>query len=137
MVTLKRAYEPASRGDGYRVLVDRLWPRGVTKDLPLDEWAKQLAPTAELRSWFGHQPERWSEFARRYRRELSQPDARRHLAELADRAATQRVTLIFAARDRDHNNAVVLRAMIDRLLAARKRRTSKPRRGGGPSLPRG
>lgn len=116
-VQLKRAYEPAARSDGYRVLVDRLWPRGITKRaLALDVWAKDLAPSAELRRWFGHDPGRWTEFVERYRRELRAPAARDVLDDLARRAATGRVTLVYGARDERHNGAVVVGGQIGRRL---------------------
>jgi uncharacterized protein YeaO (DUF488 family) len=110
MIKVKRAYEEPSRGDGYRVLVERLWPRGVRKqDLPLDCWQKELAPSPALRRWFGHDPLRWQEFRRRYRRELRAPEAKAHLQKLAARAARGTITLVFAARDEEHNSAVALK----------------------------
>lgn len=110
-IVLKRAYEPAEPGDGSRVLVDRLWPRGVSKaDAKLDAWMKAIAPSAELRTWFGHDPARWDEFRVRYRREL---DAHRDLlADLRARARRGRLTLVYSARDEAHNDAVVLRARL-------------------------
>jgi uncharacterized protein YeaO (DUF488 family) len=122
MVKLKRAYEPASRGDGYRVLVERLWPRGIRKEaLPLDEWRKEVAPSGELRKWFNHDPERWSEFKLRYLKELKQPPAAEQLRTLADRAADRTLTLIFSSHDGEHNNAVVLKAETERLARRRAR----------------
>ncbi len=119
MVRIKRAYEPASRADGYRVLVDRLWPRGVKKDaLRADLWAKDLAPSPSLRQWFGHDPARFGEFARRYHAELRAPAARALLAELTRRAAHGTVTLVDGARDETHNGAVVLRDAIEDALRA-------------------
>ncbi|HET7752391.1 MAG TPA: DUF488 domain-containing protein [Anaeromyxobacteraceae bacterium] len=116
MVEIKRAYEEPARSDGYRVLVDRLWPRGVKKEaLRLDVWAKDLAPSPELRQWFGHVPERFREFARRYLAELRAEPARALLADLARRAATGTVTLVYGARDEEHNGAVVLRDAIARM----------------------
>ena len=116
MLKLKRAYEPRTASDGRRVLVDRLWPRGVTKRrLALDAWMKELAPSSELRRWFAHDPAKWAEFQRRYRREL-----RTHadLVDLLARDALEgRVTLIFGARDRSHNDAVVLAAVVRRRMA--------------------
>jgi uncharacterized protein YeaO (DUF488 family) len=107
-VRLKRAYEPASSEDGVRVLVDRLWPRGLRKiDAVIDRWLKEIAPTTELRRWFGHDPGRWSEFRRRYVVELGQ-----HVAAidgLRDMARTGIITLIYGARDDQHNQAIVLR----------------------------
>ncbi len=115
MVKLKRAYEPAARGDGYRVLVERLWPRGVRKQaLPLDAWAKEIAPSTELRKWFAHDPERWAEFRRRYREELRHQPEAEQLRALARRAASGTVTLVFSSHDGEHNNAVVLRDEIAR-----------------------
>lgn len=117
MVTTKRAYEPAAAGDGYRVLVDRLWPRGVKKEeAALDLWAKDLAPSPELRKWFGHDPARFEAFAHRYRRELAAAPAREQLAELVRRATRGRVTLVYGARDEAHNGAVVLKDEIEAAL---------------------
>ena len=107
-IRLKRAYEPPADSDGARVLVDRLWPRGVSKaEAKLDLWLKEIAPSTELRKWFGHDPARWSEFQRRYRGELKQrPDEIAELQRLAERGP---VTLIYSAHDERHNDAVVLR----------------------------
>jgi uncharacterized protein YeaO (DUF488 family) len=106
-IEIKRAYDAPAAKDGYRVLVDRLWPRGVKKELlALDEWCKDVAPSAELRIWFGHEPEKFEEFAERYRAELEKSTAPR---ELLDRAKSQyRLTLIYAAKDAQINHAVVL-----------------------------
>ena len=110
-VRLKRAYEPPSYEDGLRVLVDRLWPRGLRKDdAAIDLWPKDLAPSADLRRWFGHDPGRWSEFRRRYEEELSckaEP-----LEELRQKAEGGTLTLVYAARDELHNHAIVLRDML-------------------------
>ena len=105
---VKRAYAPATRADGYRVLVDRLWPRGLAKAAAaMDEWPRELAPSTALRRWFAHDPARWAEFQRRYAHEL---DARPELvAALVSRVRRQPVTLLFGARDELHNNAVALR----------------------------
>lgn len=117
VVHLKRAYDRPERSDGYRVLVDRLWPRGVKKDaLRLDLWAKDLAPSAALRQWFGHDPARFREFTRRYHGELRAGPAQHLLAELAHRAAHGTVTLVYGARDEEHNGAVVLRDAVEELL---------------------
>ena len=106
-VQAKRIYEPADPADGYRVLIDHVWPRGVSKDRArLDEWARELAPSDELRKWFDHVPERFAEFRRRYRRELS--GQAELIDKLRDRARTGRLTIVYAARDAEHNNAVVL-----------------------------
>ena len=106
-ITLIRAYEIGQRDCGYRVLVDRLWPRGLKKEeLHVDMWAKELAPTAELRKWFGHRPERWSEFRKRYTQELrSRPEEIDKLLKVATR---RRVALLFGARDVEHSHALVL-----------------------------
>jgi uncharacterized protein YeaO (DUF488 family) len=111
-VWLRRVYESPTKNDGYRVLVDRLWPRGVSREAAhLDAWYRELAPSDELRKWFGHDPERWGEFQRRYRTEL---DGHRDLVhELVGRAEHGRVTLVYAARDTEHNDAVVLRDVIE------------------------
>src|SRR5438874_5898335 len=112
-IRLKRAYEPASARDGYRVLVDRLWPRGVSKkQAKLDEWAKELAPSSQLREWFGHEPSRFPEFRRRYIDEL-RPDAPR-LKELRRRARMSTLTLEYSAHDCEHNDAVVLAEFLRR-----------------------
>ena len=125
-VQVKRAYEPAARSDGYRVLVDRLWPRGIKKaTLALDAWAKDLAPSSQLRRWFGHDPRRWAEFVLRYRDELRAPAARDLLDDLAQRAAASRVTIVYAARDERHNGAVVIGAEIGRHLRRRAARSTR------------
>ena len=112
MIHVKRVYEPADPEDGTRFLVDRLWPRGLAKEaLALDGWLKDLAPSDALRRWFGHDPARWEEFQRRYAAELdARPDAWRPILEAARQG---RVTLLFSARDTQHNNAVALKAYLD------------------------
>lgn len=113
---LKRAYEPASPDDGARILIDRLWPRGLSKEkASLDEWIKEIAPSTELRQWFGHDPERWPEFQRRYRAELRQHS--QELDRIRALAKKQTVTLIYSAHDEEHNDAIVLK---DVLLEERK-----------------
>lgn len=111
-VYLKRVYEPAAPADGVRVLVDALWPRGVGKaKARLHEWSKDVAPSKELRQWFGHDPARWDEFRRRYRAELAdKPETLEHLRSLA---RERPVTLLFSARDTEHNNAVVLKEVLE------------------------
>ncbi len=110
-VCIKRVYEPASVDDGYRVLVDRVWPRGVSKeDAAVDEWARELAPSTELRKWFGHKPERFDEFRRRYVDELSARE--REIGALRTRGRKETVTLLFGARDAERNNAVVLAEVV-------------------------
>jgi len=112
-VGLKRIYEPRARSDGYRVLVDRVWPRGMSKEkAAIDQWAKELAPSTALRKWFGHDPARWREFRSRYRRELKV--SAEALADLRGRCSRQRVTLVFSARDERHNQAVVLKEILQR-----------------------
>lgn len=109
-VRLKRAYAPPADGDGLRILVDRLWPRGLAKDkAALDGWMKDVAPSTDLRKWFGHDPARWQEFRQRYHAELKDQPA---LEQLRDLVARQTVTLIYSARDPDHNQAVVLRDLL-------------------------
>jgi uncharacterized protein YeaO (DUF488 family) len=104
---LKRAYVPAERSDGIRILVDRLWPRGVSKaEAELDDWMKDIAPSTELREWFGHDPARWVEFQRRYRAELRHHGEK--LARIRDLAKTGTVTLVYSAHDEEHNDAIVL-----------------------------
>ena len=108
---LKRAYEPAAPNDGVRILVDRLWPRGVSKaKAQLDDWMKEIAPSAELRQWFGHDPARWGEFQQRYRAELQQHDEL--LEQIRALSSKGVVTLVYGARDEEHNDAVVLRAVL-------------------------
>ena len=110
---LKRAYEPAAAADGERILIDRIGPRGVTRaDAHLDEWARELAPSTELRRWFGHDPARFEEFRRRYAEELEPQQER--LRELRRRARRGTVTLVYSARDTDHNDAVVLAEILRR-----------------------
>ena len=112
-VAIKRAYETASVADGYRVLVDGLWPRGISKsDLKFDAWIKDIAPSASLRKWYGHEPEKWEEFRKKYRQELSKPPRRHSLDELVERARKEQVTLIFGARDAERSNAAVIAEMI-------------------------
>ncbi|HET7035940.1 MAG TPA: DUF488 domain-containing protein [Thermomicrobiaceae bacterium] len=121
MINLKRAYEPASPADGHRVLVDRIWPRGVSKaELKVERWDRDLAPSAELRRWFGHDPARWAEFRERYRDELGQPDRQALLAEIADTARHDLVTLVYGAHDTAHNQAVVLKEVLGERLQAKR-----------------
>lgn len=110
---LARAYDPARRGQGRRVLVDRLWPRGVKKtELRLDEWLREVAPSTELRRWYGHQPERFPEFRRRYRTELRDAEHRAALAHLRELAAAGRLTLVTATKEVDASAAAVLRELL-------------------------
>ncbi len=108
---IKRVYEAPANDDGLRVLVDRLWPRGLKKqDAAVDLWLKEIAPSTELRRWFGHDPEKWTEFRRRYRAEL---DGKEELETLRRRADEGRVTLLYGARDEEHNQAVVLKDLLE------------------------
>ena len=111
-VQIKRIYESRTRGDGLRILVDRLWPRGVRKDeAHLYRWAKELAPSTELRLWFNHEPKRWQRFTRRYQRELSQRGPQ--LQALRNLARRRPITLLYAARNRDQNEAVILKRVLE------------------------
>lgn len=112
MIRIKRAYDPSAPDDGRRVLVDRLWPRGMAREkAQVDEWLKDVAPSAALRSWFGHDPAKWDEFRERYRQELADhPDQLENLKRMAEQGT---VTLLFAAKDQEHNNAVVLKGLLE------------------------
>ncbi|HEX6543080.1 MAG TPA: DUF488 domain-containing protein [Ktedonobacterales bacterium] len=113
LVAQKRVYDTPDPGDGMRVLVDRLWPRGLSKERAhVDVWLKDVAPSRELRAWFGHDPVKFEEFRRRYEAELATEPARSALAELRELARKQHVTLVFAAHDTEHCNAVVLRELL-------------------------
>jgi uncharacterized protein YeaO (DUF488 family) len=110
-VRAKRAYDPADASDGYRILIDHVWPRGVSRERAhLDDWARELAPSDGLRKWFDHDPARFAEFRARYRDELA--DQSQRLEELRRRAASGPLTIVYAARDREHNNAVVLSELL-------------------------
>lgn len=111
---LKRAYEPPSPDDGYRVLVERLWPRGVSKEAAhLDAWAKDLAPSSELRRWYNHDPDKWETFRTRYRQELAEAARQPALADLRDRARQGTVTLVYASRAGAISNAAALKAYLE------------------------
>jgi uncharacterized protein YeaO (DUF488 family) len=126
-VEVKRVYEKASPSDGMRVLVDRLWPRGLKKDQAgVDAWLRELAPSHPLRTWFHSHPAEWSSFRRRYLKELSRPEATGALDELYQLAhGEKQLTLLFASRNEEHNNAVVLKELIDGMR--------KPPTGTGPA----
>ena len=112
-VAQKRVYEEPEPGDGVRVLVDRLWPRGLSKErAQVDVWLKDVAPSRELRVWFGHDPAKFAEFRRRYEAELTEEPGRSAFAELREMARAKHVTLVFAAHDTEHCNAVVLRELL-------------------------
>ena len=116
MIRIKRAYKAPAREDGTRVLVDRVWPRGVKKEaLRVSQWLKELGPSNELRKFFNHDPARWEEFRKRYRQELRSANARSMLRELAELAVKDTVTLVYGAKDETHNQAVVLREVLERM----------------------
>lgn len=113
MLAIKRIYEPCDVADGYRVLVDRLWPRGLAREkAKIEAWAKTLAPSNDLRLWYAHRPERWEEFRLRYRQELAAPEATQELARLRDIARTRRITLLTATRSEVGSHASVLAALL-------------------------
>jgi uncharacterized protein YeaO (DUF488 family) len=113
-IRLKRAYEGPGRNDGFRVLVDRVWPRGVKKDdLRIDRWLKEIAPSSELRKWFGHDRAKWDEFKERYFQELSEKVE--PVQELIEKARSGRITLVFGAKDREANNAVALKEYLNKI----------------------
>jgi len=117
MIAIKRAYDPPSRADGTRILVDRLWPRGVKKEKAhVMQWMRELGPSNELRQFFGHNPARWQEFRKRYLAELKRPEAAALLTELEKIARKGTLTLVYSARDQERNQAVVLRALLDKRL---------------------
>ena len=116
MIQLKRVYQEPGPRDGMRILVDRLWPRGVKKEAArIQEWRKDLAPSDSLRRWFKHDPEKWSEFRKRYRKELSGGNNKEELRRLAGLAKRKRITLIYGAADEEHNHAVVLKELLNEL----------------------
>lgn len=135
-VRIRRAYEVPRADDGYRVLVDRLWPRGRTKaSVRLDDWAKDLGPSTDLRKWFGHDPARWAEFKRRYKVELRSPERVRVLDELASRARAGMVTLVYGARDEEHNEARVIAEKVEQRLTTAKRSRTASEPGRSPRPP--
>ena len=113
MLKIKRIYDPVSRDDGKRILVDRLWPRGVKKDkASIDEWLKDIAPSHELRKWFSHDLSKWHEFKDRYRKELK--NKLEFIERLREETQRGKVTLLFSAKDVEHNNAVVLKEILEK-----------------------
>lgn len=127
MIVMKRAYEPASDADGYRVLIDRLWPRGVSKaKARVDAWEKDIAPSPELRKWYGHDPKKWHEFQKRYVHELRGAAATKILDELVRRSKRGRVTLVYASRAGDMSDAAVLTRLLNRRARATMSRRLKP-----------
>jgi len=116
-ILLRRAYEPPGGEDGHRVLVDRVWPRGRSREaLRIDAWERDLGPSDELRRWFGHDPARWDEFRARYRRELAAPAQAARLGALAELARQGTVTLVYGARDEEHNQARVIAEELERRI---------------------
>ncbi len=126
MIKVKRIYEPAVANDGYRVLVDRIWPRGLTKDSArIEEWSREIAPSHELRRWYAHDPRRWDQFCCRYFAELERkPDIVRKLRQIADRRT---VTLLFGAREASRNNAVALKIYLDGCVRTQGRQRARRR----------
>ncbi len=107
-IWLRRAYEKPTRNDGFRVLVDRLWPRGVSKEYAeIDLWLKDIAPSKDLRKWFGHDPEKWEDFKKKYFKELK--DKKQYVDKLVQKAKDKRITLVYGAKDEEHNNAIALK----------------------------
>ncbi|PKN67551.1 MAG: DUF488 domain-containing protein [Deltaproteobacteria bacterium HGW-Deltaproteobacteria-15] len=124
MLKIKRAYEKKESTDGRRILIDRLWPRGLTKaEAEIDEWIKELSPSSQLRKWYGHDPEKWAEFKKRYVRELSSADKKDLLDDLAQEASHRNVTLVYGARDTEHSDARVLEGLLKRRM---KRQAARP-----------
>lgn len=110
-IRIKRIYEDPSKNDGHRILVDRIWPRGVSKeDAQLDDWPKDIAPSDELRKWFDHDPDKFDEFDKKYRKELK--DKKEELDKIRKKAKDKTVTLLYGAKDKEHNQAVVLRKVL-------------------------
>src|SRR3990172_10176926 len=115
MIKLKRVYVEPAVEDGRRILVERLWPRGMSKDkIKIDEWMKDLAPSGSLRRWFSHDPEKWQEFRSRYRKELEPKTS--ELKRLAEMAKRGDITFVYSARDEQHNNAVVLKELLEEIV---------------------
>jgi uncharacterized protein YeaO (DUF488 family) len=126
-IAIKRAYDPPVAGDGVRVLVDRLWPRGLRKDAAhLDQWRKDLSPSTELRQFYGHRPERFTEFSTRYLAELRNKEAAAAIAELIDLNQRRSITLLTASRDLAHSEAAVLAKHVQRIIKRRSRARTRP-----------
>jgi uncharacterized protein YeaO (DUF488 family) len=136
MLRLKRAYEPVEREDGRRVLVERLWPRGLRKELAhFDDWLKEIAPSDSLRKWFHADPGRWPEFEQKYARELDAHAAGSGLDDLVQRAASETVTLIYAAHDEEHNSAVVLKRWLEGRLGRSSQKATRQTAMSRPTPP--
>lgn len=126
-IGIRRAYEPPGDDEGYRVLVDRLWPRGISKDeLPFDLWCKELAPSPALRKWFGHKADNWDKFRTDYETELRSKEQQARMRELIEDAGASRFTLIYGARDTEHNHALIL---ADEMTQAAKAITRRRKQG--------
>jgi uncharacterized protein YeaO (DUF488 family) len=124
-ILIKRAYETPARGDGVRILVDRLWPRGLRKDAAhFDQWRKELSPSTELRQFYAHRPERFGEFTKRYRTELRHKEAVAAISEILDLTRRRPVTLLTASRDLDHSEAAALATHLRALVKRRARKSS-------------
>lgn len=120
-VRIRRIYDRAGEAEGTRVLVDGVWPRGISKDhAGLDHWYKALAPSTGLRKWFGHDPKLWAAFKQKYRKELRDEDKRGRLEELAEVARSGPLTLLYGAKDKEHNQAIVLREVLEEMLQSRQ-----------------
>ncbi len=121
MVVSKRVYEPYESADGYRVLIDRLWPRGLSKEKAhIDAWLKEISPSTELRKWYEHDPEKWPEFQKRFKEELESPEAKAALDDLVQRAKRGRVTLLYSSHAGPISNAAVLEPLLNRRVRAAK-----------------
>ncbi len=121
MVVSKRVYEPYESSDGYRVLIDRLWPRGLSKERAhIDAWLKEISPSTDLRKWYEHDPEKWPEFQKRFKEELGSPEAKAALDDLVRRAKRGRVTLLYSSHAGDISNAAVLEPLLNRRVRAAK-----------------
>ena len=118
MIKAKRVYDEVEKDDGIRVLVDKLWPRGIKKDeIKVDLWLKEVAPSTELRKWFSHDSSRWKEFCKRYKTELRKDEEKKiALSELTKIATREKLTLVYSAKDKEHNNAIVLKKLLEGLL---------------------
>jgi uncharacterized protein YeaO (DUF488 family) len=128
-ILVKRVYEPVTKSDGFRLLVDRLWPRGLSKDnAHIDLWLRDIGPSTALRKWFNHDPARWAEFQRRYDAELKEKATL--LATIKKHAKTQPVTLLYSAKDEQHNQAVALRSFLSKRQASARSEKRKSKRGG-------
>lgn len=131
MVQIKRAYELPKPEDGYRVLVDRIWPRGVSKkQIQIDDWIKEIAPSTRLRKWFGHDPEKWKQFQLQYKKELERAEPSEKLDRLAELSKEQTLTLVYGARDKEHTHALVLKGLIEKRVSLLAKKRSNGRRVG-------